>query len=555
MTSRLGWFSFLITPLFGLYLASYALWQDTAGNLVTALHSGWGDLFFHIRAALFFIKQGGWPRESFFLHNEPVGYAFLADFISGGLWQAGLSIAHAFAVPTMILTFTFLGLLQWFTWQITRSRLAAIISTILFVGFGGLSGWYILPQLTSTLEGDSAILRTLPHGVTAWHEADMVVLNPFVMMLHQRAYLLGFPLLMLLLISLNRLWQKPSWPLLLLVTTIGLLLSLAHPFTWTVSLMLIPSWVLWNYFLHSDALPPRRWWLAYLVAFSVIAGLGLLVVKSLQPSASVIGIQWHPGWLAPAGQWGYFWWRNIGLFLLLTPISIIYLLRHYPALATLALASLTPFVAGNLWQFAPWAWDNTKIFAPTWIIFCISVATLLSSWYKRRSFGWAILATVCIVLLIMSGGLEIGRLLSYRSEPLILHSLPQQQFGLALGERLHPRQLILTATVPQEPAFVYAGQPSFIAYEGWLWSQGWLGKYEQRLADSQRIYHGAPDAASLITKNQIAAVVIGSEEIAQGANQTWFALHYPILLQDHGYTVYNTSAPFTPIGQSVPANQ
>src|SRR5262245_50602660 len=63
--------------IFGAYIASFAMWQDKVGNVVTGLGlGGWGDLLFHIRAAIFFAEQGGWPRESFFLAGQPVGYAF-----------------------------------------------------------------------------------------------------------------------------------------------------------------------------------------------------------------------------------------------------------------------------------------------------------------------------------------------------------------------------------------------------------------------------------------------------------------------------------------------
>lgn len=101
-------FRLLLVPLFGGYIASFSMWSDKAGNVVTGLGlGGWGDLLFHIRAAVFFAEQG-WPRESFFLAGQPVGYAFLSDFISGLLWRIGFSTADSFSIPTVFLVVLFL---------------------------------------------------------------------------------------------------------------------------------------------------------------------------------------------------------------------------------------------------------------------------------------------------------------------------------------------------------------------------------------------------------------------------------------------------------------
>src|SRR5262245_39083414 len=138
-----------LPPLFGAYIASFAMWHDKAGNVVTGLGlGGWGDLLFHIRAAVFFAEQGGWPNQSFFLAGQPVGYAFLADFISGLFWRLGFSIGSSFATPTMILTAGFLLTFELVVMRMTKSVRAAITSVVLFMGFGGLSGWAILPELS-----------------------------------------------------------------------------------------------------------------------------------------------------------------------------------------------------------------------------------------------------------------------------------------------------------------------------------------------------------------------------------------------------------------------
>src|SRR5262245_50346205 len=158
-----------VIPLLGGYIASFSMWQDKAGNLVTGLGlGGWGDLLFHIRAAVFFAEQGGWPHESFFLSGQPIGYAFVADFLSGLLWKTGVTMATAFSVPTVVLVITFLALLELVALKMTKSMPSAILAALLFMCFGGLSGWSILHELSPDTWTK---LRDLPHGITVWREA------------------------------------------------------------------------------------------------------------------------------------------------------------------------------------------------------------------------------------------------------------------------------------------------------------------------------------------------------------------------------------------------
>lgn len=535
--SRRYWPLLILPPVLGAYVASFAMWRDRMGNVVTALHSGWGDLLFHIRAAIFVIEQGGWPSESFFLAGEPIGYAVAADFIAGWLWHMGFSISTAFAFPTITLVTIFLILLEILIWRLTKSLLATAISTVLMMGFGGLSGFYVIVELVASGGPWLEALRALPHGITAWHDVDMVILNPLIMMLHQRAYLLGFPLFIALLLITWYFLQNRSSLLLIAATLAGILLAFVHPFTWAVWCLIAPSWLLWVLILTRRGYR-RRQLLLLLGSYAMVSVIGLLIVKGLQPSAAK-AITWHPGWLAPTVSWPLFWLKNIGLHLLLLPFTLGHLLRTNRFTAALLLASLTPFVAANLFQFSPWDWDNTKLFAPTWIIVSMATGILLASLWHRSKIAGKIAVVAGVLALILSGGLEIARVFSYRSAPLAVSTPADEELGQVLRTMVARDAIILTAPVAHHPIFMYSGRPSFVAYEGWLWSQGWQGKYEQRLRDTQNIYRGGPTATEALAHNRIAYVVIGPAELAQGANQSWFNEQYSMVLKMNDYHVYD----------------
>lgn len=535
MITRLA--ALLMLPLLGSYAASYAIWRSTSGNLVTALHSGWSDMLLHIRAVIFFAEQGTWPNQSFLLAGQPIGYAYAADLISSWLYAAGLSLENALAIPTMLLTAIWLFAFEYVVWKFTKSVTAAITSLFLFTAFGGLNGWYLLPTL---LESDTSLLETmraLPHGITAWHEANMVLLNPFVMTLHQRAYLLGLPLLLLLIYRGSILITHPTWHKAGVVSIIGIALAFCHPFTWLASLLILISWALWDMVLTRQHRTYNHMY-KLTVTFGIIAIIGYAMVKSLQPNAGAAFLAWRPGWLDPTVTWPLFWLKNIGLYCLLLPCSLYYFIRHRHPLASLTLASFTPFIAANLIQFAPWEWDNTKILAPTWCIFAITVGSFLSLYQPSRMAARLLLLALSLPLLTLSGALEIARVPSYRDHPMPLARPVDEKLGEKIRSLTQPDDILLTAPHYQQPAFIFSGRPSFVAYEGWLGSHGWRGHFEQRLADTHIMYSGSPVTANLLRKHNIAHVVIGPDELAQGANRDWYQKMYRAILDEYGYQLF-----------------
>jgi len=249
-----------------------------------------------------------------------VGYAFLADFISGLFWRLGFSIGSSFAIPTIILTAGFLLAFELVVLRMTKSVRAAITSVVLFMGFGGLSGWSILPELSPDTW---AKLRSLPHGITVWREQNYAVLNPFVMMLHQRSFLLGFPLFVVLLYLSWKYLEEKSLRVIAAITGAAILLAFFHPFTWLAFLMVFPTWM-FCLIVFRVRTYTRKELVTTVAALGLMALGGFLIVKGLQPSAGASSITLKVGWLATDISWLHFWIKNIGLYLVLGPLAVLY---------------------------------------------------------------------------------------------------------------------------------------------------------------------------------------------------------------------------------------
>jgi len=357
-------------------------------------------------------------------------------------------------------------------------------------------------------------------------------------MLHQRAYLIGWPIFLILLLTMHNYLRKPHLKYLALICLLALLLAFTHPFTWAASLLILPAWLGWYLILNRQ--PPKiiDLLLASGALLIILVG-GFYIIKSLQPNVTTSVISWSPGWLATNISWPLFWLKNIGLYLILIPLATKFLIRRNKYLASLLLASLLPFIAANLFQFAPWIWDNTKLFAPVWLIISISAASAITHLWTLHPSLTSRFATVCLIIFLMfSGTLELVRIPFYNSAPLVLYTAAGQELARLVRQSTIPSDRILTSPSAQHPIFGLAGRPSITAYEGWLWSNGWRGIYETPLADSITIYQGHQGAASLLKKYDIKYVAIGPPEVAAGTSESWFKENYPLILSHDNYQLY-----------------
>ena len=74
-------------------------------------------------------------------------------------------------------------------------------------------------------------------------------------------------------------------------------------------------------------------------------------------------------------------------------------------------------------------------------------------------------------------------------------------------------------------------------YGGWLWTYG-LSDWIRKTDEEKRILAGDPSTPDLLARDHVSYVVIGPQELAQGANPGYWAAHGRVVYQAGGYTIY-----------------
>jgi hypothetical protein len=222
--------------------------------------------------------------------------------------------------------------------------------------------------------------------------------------------------------------------------------------------------------------------------------------------ASGNAIAWHPGWMQ--GERGFeFWWMNFGITLPLLVWLAWNVIREGSRAARVICAVALAFaIAGVLFRFAPWPWDNIKIF-----IWC---------WLSMVPFLWKLVLrplplvsrAVILMMLFISGALSLFDGLGPRHAYSLIarweleaarHVLGEKEGGVLLGER------VACAPDYAQPALLL-GHPVYFAYPGHLWSHGYA--YEAALEEFRRFFEKGA-WPSFFPKNRSVPVLWGPREV------------------------------------------
>jgi hypothetical protein len=297
----------------------------------------------------------------------------------------------------------------------------------------------------------------------------------------------------------------------------------------------------------------RAQWFAFFIPALVI---GIPILLWMWPPANtsicgdgprVGGYCIELGWLSSADwqrdgfiwigrDYVWFWIKNTSVFIPLLLAG--HLLRTW--IPTGFVKWFTPmwlwFLVPSVIVLQPWDWDNTKFFIFWALLGGIVVGGVLARMFQRGP-GMAFAATALLVLLGLSGALDLARASDY--------SVSSVQFtdagGLQVAEwvRLHtsPTAVFAVADEHNSPIPTLAGRRVLIGYPGWLWTYG-MPDYAAKGADLKRILTGDPLAPDLVRKYRVDYVMIGPQEIPRGASRAFWDEHGKLVYDKDGYAVY-----------------
>jgi hypothetical protein len=281
-----------------------------------------------------------------------------------------------------------------------------------------------------------------------------------------------------------------------------------------------------------------RWrnWIAFFVVASVIAIPQLLwsTHGSAVSTRSFIG--WEFGWDSGDTNFFWFWFKNTGLFIPLLIAALLWKTDNYLISRKLLLFFLPftlCFIIPNIMKLAPWVWDNIKVLFYWWIASAPIVALLLARLWEGKNWH-RVLAAGLFVALTLAGALDVFAVITGQSE-----SMEFDHDGVVFAEMIKqqtpPRATILHAPIHNTPVFL-TGRRSLMGYPGHIWTHGI--NFGPRETDIRKIYSGAPDAASLLSKYGVDYVVIDPQEHSAMPVNTDFFSSYPETVKIGEYHLY-----------------
>ncbi|HCR93001.1 MAG TPA: hypothetical protein DIU47_03540 [Candidatus Pacebacteria bacterium] len=520
-----------------LYLWPHILYK-TGEGIVAGWIGVWADWAAHFSYASVFAYR---PPSAWFLWHplflgKKFTYPFLADAISGMLMRLGIDRVPAFIGPSIIFTALFLATLFLFYREILKSWKQAYLAVSLFLLSGGLGFLWFLRDLFQTQS--LRVVQFPPLEYTHIGDSYIEWINVVTgQLLPQRAFLLGLPVALMLLIILHRWTQKGfskvSLARLIFFGLCSSLLLIIHVHTFIMFVMVCA--VSCIFALYKKKQDWKHW-----VMFAIAAGIPSMIIFSWLYGGEITQgfFRWYPGWLAnPQAKninFFYFWWINWGVFL---PFSLFAIIKTKLYKQQFVLSGLLLFIASNLILFQPYDWDNSKILTWSYLFFCIPSAQLLAMMWRRRIIFAKVSAIVLVMVMTASGGLDLWRLLHTDKLSYLMLSSDDLSIAEQFRRISTPTDVVLTADKHNHWVTTLTGRPILLGYKGWMWTYGI--HYEQRDADMVEMFRGGPLAQELLKTYAIKWVVIGPAELYDyHANEAYFAKKYPMVLKNSEYRVY-----------------
>ena len=489
----------------------------TPQGIFTGVRNNLGDLPFHMQAIESFDQRNIPPQDPTFAGVRFV-YSFLVDFEAAMLVGRGADIITAMWLQGMFLALAMVGLMQYFTVLLTKSRLAGFIAPLLVLFSGGLGWTWIFNDLRNSDHGLIPLLAALPRDYTIVPETIFRWGNSLTtLFVPQRSILFGVPVA---LVIFCQWWlatgesgeegtassASSAKPRMIAAGVLAGLLPLIHAHSFLVVMGMGACL----------ALIFRAQWKSWVWFFAVAIIIALPQLLWLSRATGKVNVQnylgWQFGWDRGSANALWFWLVNTGLFIPVLLLALLWRDKEF-ALPRRLLWFYAPFllcfIVPNVMKLAPWTWDNIKVLFYWYIASVPLVAVLLAHGLKQRS-KWRWAAAGALAAMLLAGGLDVLRVLT-DTTPHLEFDIAGIDAARAIREKAGPRAVVLHAPTYNSPVFL-TGRQSLLGYPGWLFSRGL--DYTQREKDVAQMYEGAPDAKALLKKYHVEYVLIGPIERA-----------------------------------------
>ena len=491
--------------LFATFLFSYWLMASTFGYkdgqiwMDSKLYSDFGA---HLPLIRSFSFGSNFPPEYPFFAGEPIRYHYLFYLLVGLLEKLGLRIDWALNIPSVLGFWLLLMMIYRLTLSFFRSRLAGVLAIILFLFNGSLSfveyfdqqGW----SITSLME-----IPQQKHFASfgPWSGRPVSAFWSLNVYTNQRHLGLSYGLVLLGLLPLltqigqaNRKKVKGKFLRVLhklflsRIQHLKKMLNIKHP-----NLRQLNLWLILLFFFLPILHQAGYMMLLYLsgcllifyghkysavtkLSYVLAIALSLISFKFLTTGSSQ-PISLTFGYLAEDKTWlGLlsYWWFNLGVYLLLIPILLIFgwIKQNY-----LLLFSLGLFVVVNVTRLSPDMINNHKLINFFMIIVVIFTAGLLVSWLKRGWFS-AVISLLIVPSLIFSGVMDLFPIINDTTGG--VDDWRKSAMQSWIKDNTSTKAQFLTASYMYSPASL-VGRQIYLDYGYHAWSMGYDDHQKRQL--------------------------------------------------------------------------
>lgn len=521
--------------------------------------SSWADGAAHLTYTSYLVEHNFIPKTLPTYAGYPFTYPFLSDLLTAILVKFGfaLTTAHIFigiALSTFLvyLLFKFYSLYLKNHWQ-------AFVASQLFLLSGGLGFFWFFQDLFhhGLSNASQSLLREYTHLEPQGIQWINVISGE---LLPQRAFLLGLPLGLLILIFCYRVLNSSHITLptsrYILIGLLTGLLPIIHPHTFIVCpLVLAWTFILlfhsrlspmlrtigpnlrskkWKQWFKQHRLFLRNWLLLFTLTLTFSLPLTLTFILPAATSENFFRL--YLGWMAKTHHinWFWFWLLNWGLFPFIALLGARHL-KHHQQLFLIPFILL--FIMSNLFLFQPYDWDNTKLLTYVYLLLAAPAALFLHQLWQGNLFHKLLTLTLTLTL-TFSATLDTLRLLNpHLTYPMFTTN--DLQIAAWVKQNTSPDAIFLTSDTHHHPIPCLAGRPIVMGYRGWLWTYGI--NYSHRELAVQQIYAGSPNSDQLIDQLHIDYIVIGPHEQNNfQPNQAYFNENFTQAVQLGSYTIYQT---------------
>ncbi len=469
-------------------------------GLYTGILNAYGDIGWHTAIIMEISERKTLPIEDPIFAGYELTYPYLANLLSGAMIIGGASLAASVNVPAILLIPTILILMYFFGKRYGGSRTAGIVVCLLFLFGGATFGFLRFPtDLAQSKGGLGEFLLHLPardYSGVGTDKQGFHFLNPVTsLLLPQRAMLFGIPIVLSVLILIHPSIIRRRYAPLGAGTLAGMLpLFHAH------ACIALAAAIVALFAISTDK--KRYIWLA-LPALAI--GIPELLFYFGGVSEQGSFFRYGPGWMAGDRNHILYWFQNTGL---LIPVSIIALFSKTPRpMKALILVGTFLFILANTFVFAPWAWDNFKLFA-FWLIFILpSIGYVVSQALHMKSR--IIVPTLIVVFLgiqMLSAILDIWKLALPTARTWGEWTQEGVEMATIIQQHVTPQIPILTAPVHNSPATL-AGRTLILGYPAHIWSHGALPWNRER--EVKEYFNGTQNTIENINPQYI---LIGPQE-------------------------------------------